>query len=51
MLPALFIVFAVARGAKLIAGEGDTGTLEVVIVTPVSRLRLLVNERSPASRS
>jgi ABC-2 type transport system permease protein len=44
MLPALFIIFAVARGARLIAGEEENGTLEVVVATPVSRLRVLLDK-------
>lgn len=44
MLPALFIVFAVGRGARLVAGEEDTGTLEVLLVTPVSRVRVLLHK-------
>jgi ABC-2 type transport system permease protein len=44
LLPALFIIFGVGRGAKLVAGEEAEGTLEVLVVTPVSRTRLLVDK-------
>jgi ABC-2 type transport system permease protein len=47
MLPALFIFFAVGRGARAVAGEEEAGTLEVLLVTPVSRLRFLL-EKSAA---
>lgn len=36
LLPALFIGFGVARGARLVAGEEEAGTLEILLVTPVS---------------
>ena len=36
LLPILFIVFAVGRGARAVAGEEEAGTLEVLLVTPVS---------------
>jgi ABC-2 type transport system permease protein len=42
LLPVLFIIFAVARGARMLAGEEEAGTLEVLLVTPVSAVRLLV---------
>lgn len=35
VLPALFIAFAVTRGARLVAGEEEAGILEVLLVTPV----------------
>ncbi|MDX1620875.1 MAG: ABC transporter permease subunit [Nitriliruptorales bacterium] len=44
MLPALFIIFAVGKGARMIAGEEEAGTLEVVLVTPVSRSRIFVEK-------
>lgn len=42
LVPALFIIFAVGRGARLIAGEEESGTLDVLLVTPVSRLAVLI---------
>jgi len=42
VLPLLFIIFAVGRGARLIAGEEEAGTLDVLLVTPVSPARLVV---------
>ena len=44
LLPILFIVFAVARGARSIAGEEEAGTLDVLFVTPVSPARLLLHQ-------
>jgi ABC-2 type transport system permease protein len=40
MLPLLFLVFSIGRGARAIAGEEEAGTLEVLLVTPVSTTRL-----------
>lgn len=44
LLPALFIVFAVGRGAQMVAGEEESGTLEVLLATPVSRARVLLDK-------
>ncbi|MGL5811407.1 MAG: ABC transporter permease subunit [Nocardioides sp.] len=44
MLPVLFIIFAVTRGARLIAGEEEDGTLEVVLVTPVTTWSLVLQK-------
>jgi ABC-2 type transport system permease protein len=44
MLPALFVIFGVGRGARLLAGEEESGALEVVLTTPVSRRRLLLDK-------
>lgn len=41
LLPALFMIFGIGRGARLIAGEEADGTLDVLVVTPVSRTRVL----------
>jgi len=42
VLPVLFIIFAVGRGARMLAGEEEAGTLDVLLVTPVSPVRLVV---------
>lgn len=44
VLPALFVVHGISRGAKLLAGEEEAGTLEVLLVTPLSRTRLLADK-------
>jgi ABC-2 type transport system permease protein len=44
MLPAIFIIFAVARGARLVAGEEEDGTLDLLATMPVSRREMLVDK-------
>jgi len=44
VLPILFIVFGVGRGARLVAGEEEAGTLEMLLVTPLSTTRLLLEK-------
>ncbi len=44
MLPAIFIIFAVARGARLIAGEEEDGTLDLLATMPVSRRRVVLEK-------
>ena len=41
MLPAIFIIYGVSRGARLIAGEEEDGTLEVLATMPISRTGIL----------
>ncbi|GAA1599443.1 MULTISPECIES: ABC transporter permease subunit [Kribbella] len=44
LLPALFLVYAVGHGARAIAGEEERGTLELLLVTPVSGSRVVVEK-------
>jgi ABC-2 type transport system permease protein len=44
MLPILFLAFGIARGARAVAGEEESGTLEVLLVTPVSTTRLVLQQ-------
>ncbi|WP_067901365.1 ABC transporter permease subunit [Nocardia vaccinii] len=44
LLPVLFLVFAVSRGARAIAGEEESGTLEVLLVTRVTPMRLVLEQ-------
>lgn len=44
ILPAMFLVFAIGRGARLVAGEEQAGTLEVLLTTPVPRIRILLEK-------
>lgn len=44
MLPAIFIVFAVGRGARVLAGEEEDGTLEVLATLPLTRSTILVQK-------
>ena len=41
---ALFIGFAVSRGARAIAGEEQDGTLELLVTQPVSRARVAIDK-------
>jgi ABC-2 type transport system permease protein len=47
MLPAIFIIFAVARGARLVAGEEEDGTLDLLVTMPVGR-RVILLQKSAA---
>jgi ABC-2 type transport system permease protein len=42
MLPLLFITFAISHGARLIAGEEEAGSLDLLLVTPLTTTRLLI---------
>jgi ABC-2 type transport system permease protein len=44
MLPVLLIIFAIGRGARMVAGEEEAGTLDVLLVTPVSAIRLVLQQ-------
>jgi ABC-2 type transport system permease protein len=44
MLPVLFIIYGIGRGARMIAGEEEAGTLESLLVTPLSPVRLLLQQ-------
>lgn len=44
ILPLLFIIFAVSRGARLVAGEEEQGMLDVVLVTRVTTTSLLLQK-------
>lgn len=44
VLPVLFIVFGVGRGARLIAGEAQEGVLEPVLVSPLPRWSVLLQK-------
>lgn len=51
MLPLLFLVYAIGRGARSIAGEEEAGTLDVLLVTPVSTTRLLLTQAAALAAS
>jgi ABC-2 type transport system permease protein len=42
MFPVMFIIFGAARGARLIAGEEEDGTLEPIAALPLRRWELLL---------
>jgi ABC-2 type transport system permease protein len=44
LLPLLFIMYGVSHGARAIAGEEGSGTLDVLLVTPVTPRRLLAEK-------
>lgn len=44
MMPMLFLIFGITRGARMIAGEEEAGTLDLLLVTPLSTTKLLVHE-------
>jgi ABC-2 type transport system permease protein len=44
LIPALFVIYAIGRGARLVAGEEDVGTLDVLLVTPVSSTRVVLDK-------
>lgn len=44
LLPILFIVFAIGRGARAVAGEEEAGTLDVLLMTRVSPIRLVLHQ-------
>ncbi len=44
MIPIIFIIYAIGRGARLIAFEEEEGTLEVLAAMPVPRNRVLIGK-------
>jgi len=44
MLPVLFLIFAIGRGADLIAGEEERGALDMLLAQPVPRRRALLQK-------
>lgn len=44
VLPAMFIIYAVGRGARLLAGEEEAGTLAIVLTMPLPRLKVLLDK-------
>ncbi|WP_082620796.1 ABC transporter permease subunit [Nocardioides sp. Soil796] len=51
VLPMIFLVFAITRGARMLAGEEEAGTLDLLLVTPLSATRLLVQEAAALTLS
>jgi len=44
MLPGLFLVYGIGHGARALAGEEERGTLELLLVTPVSGGRIVADK-------
>ena len=44
LLPVLLLVYAIGAGARAIAGEEESGTLDLLLSTPVRRSRVLLDK-------
>jgi len=44
LIPILFLWFAISRGSGAIAGEEESGTLELLLTHPIKRSRILVDK-------
>jgi ABC-2 type transport system permease protein len=44
LLPILFIIYGIGRGARAVAGEEEAGTLDVLLVTRVSPVTLIAQQ-------
>jgi len=44
VLPMMFLVYGISHGARMVAGEEESGSLDLLLVTPLSTTRLLVHE-------
>ncbi|WP_319039594.1 ABC transporter permease [Kribbella solani] len=44
LLPGLFLVYGIGHGARALAGEEERGTLELLLVTPISGARVVVDK-------
>ncbi len=42
VLPAIFVVYGIGRGARMVAGEEQDGLLELLAVTPTTRTSILL---------
>lgn len=42
LLPILFLIYSIGRGARAVAGEEESGTLDVLLMTRVSPARLVL---------
>jgi len=44
ILPMMFLIYGISRGARMLAGEEEAGTLDLLLVTPLSTTKLLLQE-------
>jgi ABC-2 type transport system permease protein len=44
LIPLLMIVYGVGRGARAVAGEEESGTLDILLLTPMTMGRLIVQQ-------
>ncbi len=51
LLPSLFLVYGIGRGARALAGEEEQGTLELLLVTPVSGTRIVLEKAAALATS
>jgi ABC-2 type transport system permease protein len=42
LVPLLFLIFAISFGSRAIAGEEETGTMEILLANPISRARVVL---------
>ncbi len=49
MLPIMFIVYGIGAGARLLAREEETRTMDVLLSTPLSRSRLMLDKAAAAA--
>lgn len=49
LLPVMFITYGVGLGARLLAREEESGTLDVLLSTPLSRTRLMMEKAAAAA--
>jgi ABC-2 type transport system permease protein len=49
MLPIMFIVYGIGAGARLLAREEETRTMDVLLSTPLSRTRLMLDKAAGAA--
>ena len=47
MLPLLLLVYAIGAGSRAIAGEEESGTLDLLLAHPLSRRRSLPRSSAP----
>lgn len=43
-IPVMFLIYAIGRGIRLTAGEEESGTFEVLLTSPVSRIQVLIGK-------
>jgi len=51
LMPLLFVIFGISRGARAIAGEEESGTLEILLATPLSAARLVLQQAAALAAS
>lgn len=44
LLPALFLIYGIGHGARSLAGEEEAGTLDLLLVTPITGARIVLQK-------